>query len=77
MFLVDNNIKRDANKSSKYKTPFEVSDNDNKINIKTTPNEQGPIPQHCICTTTLTEVKFCSLSTDSIVLILTEIGECR
>ena len=29
MFLVGNNIKRDANKSSKYKTPFEVSDNDN------------------------------------------------
>jgi hypothetical protein len=43
-----NNITKDANKSSKYKTVFEVSENDNNKHIKTTYNEQGPIPQHCI-----------------------------
>ena len=71
---MENNIKTDANKSSKYKTLFEVSeeeeddddddDNNNNnnniiiINIKTTHKEQGPIPQHCIWITTLRGLTF-------------------
>jgi len=79
MFLMGNNIQRDANKSSKYKTLFEVSENDNNNNNKHKNHTQGTRTY----STALyldhnnDRVKFCSLSTDCIVLILTKVGECR
>ena len=85
MFSMGNNIKRDANKSSKYKTLFEVSENDNNNNNNN--NNNNKHKKHTQGTRTYStalyldhnnyRVKFCSLSTDCIVLILTEVGECR
>jgi len=58
MFLMGSNITRDANKSSKYKTVFEVSENNNNKHTNTTYKEQGPIPQYCIWITAPTQLNF-------------------
>ena len=58
MFLVGNYITRYANKPSKHKTVFEVSENNNNKHTKATYKEQGPIPQQCIWIKTLTGLNF-------------------
>ena len=83
---MENNIKTDANKSSKYKTLFEVSeeeddddDNNNNNNNKHKSHTQGTrtYSTALYLDHNTERVNFCSLSTDCIVLILTEVGECR